>query len=214
MLITISRQFGAGGSEVAQAVARRLGWTVLDDELVNEIAARSGLTPEEVASLDERTPSFVERLARSNAFPHPDMLIPAPELIDEPEEAKLARITREVISDLGRRKRLVLVGRSAAAILARQEDVLHVRLVAGREFRTQVAIERRGVDAADAARVVEDTDRTRRRFHREFYGRDWDDPTNYHMVLNTERLGFEGAAGVIAARARELGWANPATAAP
>jgi len=110
------------------------------------------------------------------------------------------------------RNRLVLVGRSAAAILARQEDVLHVRLVASKEFRTRVAIERRGVDPGQAARVVEETDRSRRRFHREFYGRDWDDPTNYHMVLNTERLGFEGAAGVIALRARELGWAEPAPA--
>jgi cytidylate kinase len=90
--------------------------------------------------------------------------------------------------------------------------VLHVRLVASKEFRIRVAIERRGVDPAQAVRVVEETDRSRRRFHKEFYGRDWDDPTNYHMVLNTERLGFEGAAGVIAERARELGWANHAPA--
>ncbi len=206
MLITISRQFGAGGTEVAALAAKLLDWTVLDDELVKEIAARAGITPEEAAELEERTPSFVERLALSNAFPAPDMLLPAAELIGEPEEAKIARITREVVAEVGRRDRMVLVGRSAAAILARQAGTLHARLVAPREFRIRIAIERRGLAPADAPRVVDETDKNRRRYHREFYGRDWDDPTLYDMVLNTERLGFEGAAQLIAGRARSLGW--------
>ena len=150
MLITISRQFGAGGSEVAAHIAKHLDWTVLDDELVEEIAARAGLSPEEAAGLEARTPSFVERLARSNAFPTPDMLLPAPEMIDEPEESKLARVTRQVVAELGRRDQLVLVGRSAAAILARASGALHVRLVGGLEFRIGVAIEHLVVDRAGA----------------------------------------------------------------
>lgn len=206
MLITISRQYGAGGTEVAAHVAKLLDWTVLDDELLREIAARAGMTPQEASELEDRTPSFVERLALSNAFPAPDMLLPAAELIGEPEETKIARITREVVAEVGRRDRLVLVGRSAAAILERQAGTLHARLVAPREFRIRVAIERRGVAAAEAPRIVDETDKNRRRHHREFYSRDWDDPTHYDMVLNTERLGFEGAAQLIAARARSLGW--------
>lgn len=206
MLITISRQYGAGGTEVAAHVAKLLDWAVFDDELLREIAARAGITPQEAAELEERMPSFVERLALSNAFPAPDMLLPAAELIGEPEENKIARITREVVAEVGRRDRLVMVGRSAAAILARQAGTLHARLVAPREFRIRVAIERRGIAPAEAARIVDETDKNRRRYHREFYTRDWDDPTHYDMVLNTERLGFEGAAQLIAARARALGW--------
>jgi cytidylate kinase len=111
-----------------------------------------------------------------------------------------------VIAEVGRRDRLVLVGRSAAAILARQAGTLHARLVAPRDFRIRIAIERRGIPKAEAPRLVDETDRNRRRYHKEFYNRDWDDPTHYDLVLNTERLGFEGAAQLIAARARALGW--------
>ena len=65
MLITISRQFGAGGSLVAQLVAEKLGWSVIDNELVNEVARRIGKPAEEVAEREERVPSFVERLSRA-----------------------------------------------------------------------------------------------------------------------------------------------------
>ena len=60
MIITISRQYAAGGSDVAQRVANALGWTVVDDALIDQVAERSGITPEEVASLEERVPSFLD----------------------------------------------------------------------------------------------------------------------------------------------------------
>mgnify|MGYP001229775730 CR=1 FL=1 len=65
MLITISRQYGAGGSEVARLVAASLGWAVLDNEIVERVAQRAGLAPDIVAREDEAAPTFVERLARA-----------------------------------------------------------------------------------------------------------------------------------------------------
>ena len=62
-VITISRMFGSGGSEVAQRVATALGWSLLDNDIVDAIAERSGLTRAEVSAQDERVPSLVERLA-------------------------------------------------------------------------------------------------------------------------------------------------------
>ena len=111
-----------------------------------------------------------------------------------------------MVAELGRRDRMVLVGRASAAVLARETDALHVRLVASESYRIRNAIERLGVAAADAQRMLDTTDRNRERYHREFYGRDWSDPVLYHMVLNTELLGVDGAAKSIAAHARELGW--------
>ena len=67
MIITISRQFGAGGAEVAKRVADRLQWRVADNEFVDRVAARAGLTPDEVAVREERVPNFIERLARALA---------------------------------------------------------------------------------------------------------------------------------------------------
>jgi cytidylate kinase len=206
MHITISRQYAAGSSEVARRVADQLGWTVLDDELIDQVAERSGLSREEVEELEERIPTFIERVAQTNALAFPDLMIGPAELVAEPEQAKLARVTRSVIEELGNRSRLVLVGRAAAAVLGRRSDAIHVKLVASREWRIARAIERLDLPEPKAAQVVDDRDRNRLRYHREFYARDWADPVSYHMTLNTERLGFDIAASTVVAAARAMGW--------
>ncbi len=206
MFITISRQYAAGGSQVAALVAEKLGWAVVDNAFIDEIASRTGYARDDVESLEERVPSFLERLAQSSALSFPDVLTSTPGVIAEPEQLKLARITRQLVLDLGRRNRMVFVGRAAAAVLARERDALHVRLVASVPFRIRQAIEGLGVPEDEAARILEDRDRNRSEYHRVYYERDWQDPVNYHMVLNTELLGVEGAASLTVARARELGW--------
>ena len=100
MLITISRQFGAGGSEVARRVAAAMAWRVVDNELVEQVAARAGLPPERVAEREERVPTFVERLARTLAAATPEVFPPADSagaIIDMPE-ADLVRITEPVVA--------------------------------------------------------------------------------------------------------------------
>lgn len=206
MFITISRQYAAGGSLVAQRVAEALGWDVVDNAFVDELAERSGLTAEEVSALDERVPTFFERFARSSALSLPDYLAATPSTLEEPGAEKLARLSRELVEELGRRDRMVMVGRAAAAVLARETGAIHVRVVAPRDRRIQRAIERLGYDARRAPAVLDDIDRNRARYHDEYYGRDWDDPTNYHMVLNSELLGIDAAAEIVVAHARSRGW--------
>ena len=208
MLITISRQYGAGGSEVAARVARALGWRVVDNELIERVAARAGLTPEDVAQREERVSTFIERLARTVVAATPELVVPpeaggtAPTL----SEDDLVRITERVVEEIAAEGRVVLVGRAAPAVLAREEDAIHVKVVAPREWRVRVAAERLGVAVDEASAITDETDRMRGRYHRQHYQRDWADPTNYHMVLNTAALGLEGAAEVVVGRARELGW--------
>lgn len=206
MFITLSRQYAAGGSEIARMVAEGLGWTVVDNAFVDQVSQRSGFDAGDVAELEERVPGFLERLARSSALSLPEQLLSAPELIEDPAELKLARITQELVSELGRRDRIVMVGRAAAAVLAREEHALHVRLVAPEATRLRSAIERLRVPAEEAPNRLAETDRNRERYHREYYRRDWNDPANYHMVLNTDLLGYRGSADLILARARALGW--------
>jgi cytidylate kinase len=210
MLITISRQYGAGGSEVARRVAAELGWQVLDNELVEEVAARAGVPPEQVAERDERGPSFVERLARTLAASTPE-LFPAPVpggALPELQEADLVRITESVVAEAAAKGRFVLVGRAAPAVLAQERDSLHVKLVAPRPYRIQTAAERLGVDLQKAAVAVDESDRTRARYHRQYYQRDWNDPVHYHIVLNTGALGLDGATGIIVGDARRRGWST------
>lgn len=206
MVITISRQYMAGGSDVAARVAEALGWTVIDDALIDAVAERSGFSPEDVQSLEESVPSFMERFAQSSALSSPENLLSTPNAIDGPATVKLAHVTREVIEELGRQDRLVFVGRAAAAVLTSERDVIHVRLVASLEFRVHEAIDRLGLGEQEARSEVEERDRGRELYHKELFGRDWSDPVNYHLVLNTEVLGRAGAAQLVVARARSLGW--------
>ena len=206
MFITISRQFAAGGSEVANAVAAELGWTVVDDAFIDEVSARTGIEPEEIAALEERVPSFIEKFARSSAAASPENQVVDPSWIEQPNAERLAKVTRDVVKELGRRDRVVLVGRAAAAVLARESQAIHTRLVASIEFRVRQAVDRLGVAQDEARAHVEEVDENRRRYHSELYDRDWNDPVNYHFVLNTEILGAQGAVRIIVEHARHLGW--------
>lgn len=206
MIITLSRQYLAGADRVAKQVAAELGWTVVDDAFIEALSERSGFDPEDVKGLDERVPSFMERFAQSSALSTPEFLMSSPDASFEPEAIKLAHLTRDLVTELGRRDRVVLVGRAAAAVLAREQSAIHALLVASVPHRVQEAIRRYGMSEAEARAAVAATDAARARYHRELYGRVWADPVNYHFVLNTELLGTEGAAELILARARRLGW--------
>ncbi|MEO8226857.1 MAG: cytidylate kinase-like family protein [Gemmatimonadota bacterium] len=206
MIITISRQYGAGGSDVAQRVAAALGWSVVDNELVEQVAERAGVTADAAAARDERTPGFIERLTRTLAAATPELFPPPGGTVADIDERTFVRITEGVVAEMAARGRVVLVGLAAPAVLGQQGDALHVKLVAERGLRVHAAAERLGMDAAEAGRIVDDTDAMRARYHREYYGRDWADPAHYHMVLNTGLLGMAGTAEVMVGRARGMGW--------
>jgi cytidylate kinase len=210
MLITISRQYGAGGSEVARRVADALGWRVVDNELVEEVAARAGISREDVAEREERVPSFAERLARSLAASSPELFAaPAPGgTVPRLQESDLVRITESVVAEVAAKGRVVLVGRAAPAVLAREDNSLHVKLVAPRPYRIKAAADRLGMDLQRAAEILDETDAMRERYLRQFYRRNWNDPVNYHMVLNTGVLGPDGATEVIVGEARRRGWTD------
>ncbi|HRP07345.1 MAG TPA: cytidylate kinase family protein, partial [Gemmatimonadales bacterium] len=99
MFITISREYGAGGSSVARLVADRLRWRLVDNQLVDEVARRAGLSAEDVAHRQERGPSFIERLARALATASPELMVPEDAELPEAAEVRLARITEQVVAD-------------------------------------------------------------------------------------------------------------------
>jgi len=204
MLITISRQFGAGGSAVAQRVATELGWSLVDNEFVEQVAQRAGLPPQEVAEREERVLSFLDRLSLTLASSAPELFPPETGTAEDKDEVKVTRMTERLVAELAEEGRAVLVGRAAPAVLGQTGDALHVKLVAPVEFRLEQVCQRTPCDSEEAQERMERTDKNRARYHKKYYDRDWDDPANYDMVLNTGRLGFDGAVDVIVARAREL----------
>src|SRR5206468_4268171 len=113
-VITITRQYASGGSEVARLVAVGLGWTVIDNEFVDQVAQRAGLPAEEVAQREERAPGLLERLARTLAVASPAMFISsatAPRV--EQDEATIVKMTERVIAEAAAHGRNVLADRGA-----------------------------------------------------------------------------------------------------
>jgi cytidylate kinase len=206
-VITITRQYASGGSDIARLVAVGLGWTVIDNEFVDQVAQRAGLPATEVAQLEERAPGLLERLARTLAVASPEMFIASAGAARvEPDEATIVKMTERVIAEAAAHGRIVLVGRGAQAVLAQRPDALHVYVVASKAWRRSQAVERLGIPAASVEQVVDDTDRQRDLYVRTYYGRHRHDFVNYDLVVNAERLGLDGAAALVLAEARRRKW--------
>lgn len=208
-VITVSRQYASGGSNIARLVSERLGWTLVDNEFVDRVARQAGLSRKEVEQREERVPGLAERLARALAFSSPEVFVATGEP-PEPQfgsEADLVRATEAVINQaVQQEERLIMVGRGAQAHLAQHEDTLHVYVVAPREVRVRAAADRLGVSAKEAEDCVDKTDEGRRRYVKANYHRQWDDATNYHLVLNTAVFSYEQCADLIERAAQARGW--------
>ena len=201
-VITISRMFGSGGSEVAELVASTLGWTLLDDAVVDAVAARLGVAPAEVKAREERVPSLAERLVDTLSLASPE-LTPATAAGLTPTEAQLVDVTHHVIEEVVQAGPAVLVGRGAQCVLAEREDALHVFCYAPRAALVRRTVERFGLTPAEAERRVVDTNRQRERYVRRHWNRAWRDPENYHVCVDTAWLGVPGAASLIVGLARD-----------
>jgi cytidylate kinase len=202
-VITISRMFGSGGSEVAAHVADALGWTLLDNALVERVAARLGRTPVEVQAIEERVPSLAERLADALALGSPEIVSPSLSAPLPPTEERLLKVTEHVIDDAIARGPVVLVGRGAQAYLAQRDDALHVFCYAPRPALIRRVAQREGIADEEAARRVDDTNKRREQYVRRYWHRSWSAPENYQLCVNTDWLGIDGAADLIVKVARD-----------
>jgi CMP/dCMP kinase len=199
--LTISRLYGSGGSEVAALVAKKLGWSLLDNAVVDAVAARMGLTVAEVRDREERVPSLVERLTSAMAMGSQEWASPIAEA-KRPTDEQLIEVTRHIIEEAIARGPLVVVGRGTQEMLAAREDTLHVFCYAPRKALIARTIKREGVSAEEATRLVDNTNKDRDQWVRLHWERDRRAHENYDLSVNTERLGIEGAADLIVFAAR------------
>ena len=212
-VITLSRQFGAGGAAVGRLLARRFDAEYLDREVVFEAARRAGIPAALADELDERAPSWLTRLGMALTAAYPEVIVPdaAGEAAVPGYEERLAAFTREVIEEAAERGNAVIVGRGGAFILRERPGVLHVQLEASLDARVRYcrmqAEELGGRELPDdqaLARLCTNLDRARGAYVRRYFGVEWRDPSHYHLVVDTGRLGLETAAELIAVAARRL----------
>jgi cytidylate kinase len=204
VIITVSRMFGSGGSDVAARVSRQLGWQLLDNAVVDAVAERLGVSRAEVSSIEERVPSLSERIASTLRMSTPEFVMPVADAsITETAEMRIVDVTRRVIEEAVQQGNAVLVGRGAQCMLADRPDALHVFCYAAMPALVEYAIAHRGVNPANAEHEVEKMNRQREQYVKRNWGRDWRAFENYHLCLDTGRLGIDTAAEVVVAAARE-----------
>jgi cytidylate kinase len=205
-IVTISRQFGAGGSSVAGIVAAELGAEVVDKKLIEEVAKRLSLQPSEVEAETERPRTLLERLVRSFAALEPGLgagwAPPYPDPLFDPRK-EIIHLTEQVIKEVAASGNVVIVGRGAAFVLHDRPRVFRVFLRAPEQVRVKTLIQRLGVPEAAARRKMHETDSNRAAYIHQLYGHDWCDPDEYDLVVNTGRISYQNAAQMILSGVRE-----------
>jgi cytidylate kinase len=204
-VITISRMYGSGGSEVAQHVAGTLGWTLLDNALVDAVAQRLGVSAADVEAVEEKVPSLVQRLADAMAYTSPELAPATAEAMLPPSDERVVEMTHRIIGEAVQTGNVVLVGRGAQCMLAARDDALHVFCYAPIDALVTRVARRRGISRDEAHHEVEETNSHREHYVKAHFKRKWKAHENYHLCLNTAWLGIDGAAELALAAARGRG---------
>jgi CMP/dCMP kinase len=212
-VITIGRQFGAGGRTVGEMLARRLKVDVLDSQLINKVAQRLQLPQEEVEAEDEQPGSLLHRLLMALGSASGEPMIPPetaawnPPNVDPVFDTRRAvlDITQQVIKEAAREGNVIIIGRGGAYILRDFPGALHAYLRAAEPIRLKTVMARFNLSEEEARRRLKQTDENWTAYIKQVYGHDRNLPSHYDLVLDTGRLGYEATEEAILAalRARE-----------
>lgn len=205
-VVTISRQYGAGGSSVATIVASEVGAEVVDKRLIEEVASRLSIRPSDVEAEAERPRTLLESLVRSFSTLEPGMgagwTPPYPDPLFDPRN-EIIHLTEQVIHEVADGGNVVIIGRGAGFVLADRPAVFRVFLRAPEDVRVKTLMARLGLAESATRRKMHETDSNRAAYTKQLYGRDWCDPDEYDLVINTGRVGYKVAAGMILLGLRE-----------
>jgi cytidylate kinase len=195
-LITVSREFGAGGSDLAHELGARLKWPVLDHDIVHRVAERLRLNDGTVEPFDEHPPSLLARIATVLIVPLPGMYsFPTPNEV--PTHDAIADATRRVIEDAAKSLPLIVVGHGAQCIFEDRTDTLSVRLVAPLHLRLSRVAARQKIGHPIAAELVRRADEDRQAYIQRYFHRDWRSELLYDLQFNTGTIGISEAAAMV-----------------
>lgn len=212
-VVCISRALAAGGEEIGRAVAERLGFRCVDEEILRKAAEKAGIDPKVVEESEHRQ-SLIKRLLDSIA-----LSAPAPEVLAysagwpvefyemggpllHPVQDDYRTLIRDAIHEIAAEGSVVIVAHAASMALAGTAGVLRVLITASAETRARRLAGAEKSRETEAAAAIKKSDRERRDYFKRFYGIGEELPTHYDLVVNTDNLGPEQAVKVILAAAR------------
>jgi LacI family transcriptional regulator len=207
-VITISRQYGSGGDEVATRICEMLGYRCFDKRLMAQIASEMTLSDSEIVDFSEddyKVRSFLDLLfgastprtvaqVRSWKEDATGARVPEVKLLDENQAIALVQATIEASYKQGN---IVIVGRGGQAILKDKPGVVHVRIEAPLEIRVKRIQDQKNIDTAAALEMVTERDKASADYLKRFHDIDWSDPALYHLVINTGQWNTEATAHLI-----------------
>lgn len=203
-VVTVSAAYGAGGAEVAPAVAERLGLPFHDRAIPAQVAGRLGVPVAEAEANDETVVRGIWRLVASlGTMPDPvGGVLPTSAL---PDERAYRQQTERVLTEIAEGAGGVVLGRAAALVLGQRAGTLHVRLDGPVERRLESAVARSGRPWDDVKREMEVMDRTRESYVRHFYRCDPRSARHYHLVIDSTALSLSTVVDLVVAAARGRG---------
>jgi cytidylate kinase len=184
-VITISREMGTGAYHIAEEVARKLKYTLVDGERISACAPKYGLAPDMLQMVDEKPPSYITAEDRKRA-------------------AALNTIEL-ILLDFARKGNVVLYGRGGQDLVNGCQNVLRLRFVADFEERVERFAEREWIDPDLARSMIRRSDHQRGGFIHFYFDRTWDDPLGYDLTFNTSRLSQEVIVDSIVAASKDPG---------
>lgn len=186
LIVSISREFGSGGRDIAKKVAEDLGLELYDRNMLEDIAKAMNIEPEVLEDIDEKPRN---KLLSRRVNGHSNSM-----------EENLAQMQFEYLrqkADQG--ESFVVVGRCSETILKDREGLVSIFIVGDKETKLNHAMEKFGISYEEAVFKCERHDRSRRRYHNHYSDFKWGDSRNYDMCINSSRLGMDGTAGIIEA---------------
>lgn len=202
MIVTISRVYGAGALAVARALAERLGYRLVDEQLPVVAASLLGTSADVVQTVSERPRGFGERFLEQLGGGVPEAAQPP---ASDPFPAETRRAIEAAVREQAAEGDVVIVGRMSGSILRDHPDLLRVFVHAPLAWRIPHVAESLHVSQVAARAEIARIDDARRTYAREGYNVTWGDPRNYDLVLDSSRFGVAGSADVIVAAVRAAG---------
>ncbi|MGO9775144.1 MAG: AAA family ATPase [Terracidiphilus sp.] len=183
-VLTVNREFGSGGGRIAQTIAERLGWKLLDRDIIDAIAYAAHVDPKVVRPYDEHVDSWLSRInqqAMRSAALAAGLELRENSVFDT--EA-MVKISRKIIEEAYNEGGCVIVGRGSQCILQHKPDVYHVFVYAhylDRLVRLRDRLDK-GVHAEQRIRIV---DEERAKYLQQYYGKAWNNPHLYDLMISS-----------------------------
>ena len=186
-IITISREFGSGGRFIGEEIAKKLGIAYYDKNIINEIAEKSGLSPEYIQENAELSP---KKGLFAYAFAGRD-------ITGKSVEDMVYEAQRKVILELADKEPCVIIGRNADYILKDRDDVLNVFIHGDAPEKIQRIIRLYNVEEQKAVKMMADTDKRRMANYNFYTNQKWGKADNYTLCLNSSQLGYDRCEKII-----------------